>query len=270
MKNRITAGLTALIMLGSAMPAMPMPGSITAVAAEDYTEVTEGDLTFRKYSDHAEVAGCGSEAVNVEIPKEIGGLPVTAIGTEAFQTCELADISIPDSVQQVGEQAFWGCRYLKEITFPDTVSVIGSGALESCESLKTVRLPEGLEAIPSEMFMNCEQLTTVNIPETVTSIGHLAFMSSGVTEATIPENASVDGWAFQYCKELKTVKMGKGVTFGHDCFQGCTSLTSVELPEDLKGDLSKPYNERYQYYFPGEPEAKGFTPPKPKWGGKRG
>ena len=44
----------------------------------------------------------------------------------------------------------------------------------------------------------------------------------------------------------------------------------VELPEDLKGDLSKPYNERYQYYFPGEPEAKGFTPPKPKWGGKRG
>ena len=44
----------------------------------------------------------------------------------------------------------------------------------------------------------------------------------------------------------------------------------VPLPAEWTGDTSLPYDKRYHYYFPGEPEAKGFEPPKPKFGGKRG
>ena len=44
----------------------------------------------------------------------------------------------------------------------------------------------------------------------------------------------------------------------------------VPLPEKWVGDTTAPYDKRYHYYFPGEPEAKGFQPPKPKFGGKRG
>ena len=47
-------------------------------------------------------------------------------------------------------------------------------------------------------------------------------------------------------------------------------VEKVPIPEAWTGDKSLAYQERYHYYFPGEPEAKGFTPPKPKWGGKRG
>lgn len=44
----------------------------------------------------------------------------------------------------------------------------------------------------------------------------------------------------------------------------------VPIPAAWAGDTGMPYDKRYHYYFPGEPEAKGFTPPKPKFGGKRG
>jgi succinate dehydrogenase/fumarate reductase flavoprotein subunit len=44
----------------------------------------------------------------------------------------------------------------------------------------------------------------------------------------------------------------------------------IPLPASWAGDTTLPYEKRYGYYFPGEPEAKGFTPPKPKFGGKRG
>ena len=44
----------------------------------------------------------------------------------------------------------------------------------------------------------------------------------------------------------------------------------VPIPAAWAGDTAVPYDKRYHYYFPGEPEAKGFTPPKPKFGGKRG
>lgn len=48
------------------------------------------------------------------------------------------------------------------------------------------------------------------------------------------------------------------------------AVGTVPLPAEWVGDTGVPYDKRYHYYFPGEPEAKGFEPPKPKFGGKRG
>ena len=43
------------------------------------------------------------------------------------------------------------------------------------------------------------------------------------------------------------------------------------LPDEWTGDKTLPYDKRYKYYFPGEAEAKGFTPPVSKgWKGGRG
>jgi len=44
----------------------------------------------------------------------------------------------------------------------------------------------------------------------------------------------------------------------------------IPVPAEWTGDVSAAYTDRYHYYFPGEPEAKGFTAPKSTWGGKGG
>lgn len=48
------------------------------------------------------------------------------------------------------------------------------------------------------------------------------------------------------------------------------TLSKRPVPEEWTGDRSDAYTDRYHYYFPGEPEAKGFTAPNSGWGGKRG
>ena len=53
--------------------------------------------------------------------------------------------------------------------------------------------------------------------------------------------------------------------------KGEMEIQKVPVPAEWAGDTSVAYPQRYHYYFPGEPEAKGFTvEKKAPWGGKRG
>ena len=49
---------------------------------------------------------------------------------------------------------------------------------------------------------------------------------------------------------------------------GEMAVDKVPLPEEWTGDKTREYDKRYLFYFPGEPQAKGFTPPQPKFFGK--
>ena len=48
------------------------------------------------------------------------------------------------------------------------------------------------------------------------------------------------------------------------------SLEKQPVPAEWTGDVNAAYTDRYHFYFPGEPEAKGFEAPKNTWGGKKG
>ncbi len=238
MKARITAGLTALAMLSSAMPmaALPVMTGITASAA-DYTEETYGDLTIHKYASYIEIAGCDKTVESVEIPATIDGLPVISIGSYAFSdhgSCQFKSITLPESIISIGQGAFEGCNKLEEIVLPDTVQEIGALTFRYCNSLKSVKLPKYLKAIPNMTFAECTNLTSIEIPATVTWIGQSAFYRSGLTSITIPENVQLDTYVFWSCTQLETAKIGKGVTLSMWCFYECKALTSVELPEDLE------------------------------------
>lgn len=47
---------------------------------------------------------------------------------------------------------------------------------------------------------------------------------------------------------------------------GEMSVEKIPLPEEWTGDKTLPYEKRYSYYFPGEAEAKDFTPPSTGFG----
>ena len=52
---------------------------------------------------------------------------------------------------------------------------------------------------------------------------------------------------------------------------GGMEVQKAPVPQAWQGDRDIPYQERYHYYFPGEPEAKDFTlEKKAAWGGRRG
>ena len=52
----------------------------------------------------------------MEIPSRLDGVPVVEIGKEAFsKKPSLKSVAIPDSVEVVGEKAFYNCKNLEEL-----------------------------------------------------------------------------------------------------------------------------------------------------------
>lgn len=173
----------------------------------------------------------------VVIPELIEGMPVTAIGPQAFALCAgISSVTIPASVTSIGTQAFLNCTGLGAVDIPSSVTSIGNGAFFSCIALTSVTVPAGVTALNDSVFNSCRGLTSVTILGDVTSVGNSAFEScSGLTSFAIPATVtSIGTSAFSFCTGLTSMEIPTGVTilqFG--LFLGCTSLSNIILPADL-------------------------------------
>ena len=63
-----------------------------------------------------EIYACDSTVTEVDIPEEIEGIRITAIGSGAFKNCTaLVRVSIPDCVERIVSLAFENCTALKRL-----------------------------------------------------------------------------------------------------------------------------------------------------------
>ncbi|MBQ3505154.1 MAG: leucine-rich repeat domain-containing protein [Clostridia bacterium] len=172
----------------------------------------------------------------VVIPDAYKGKPVTAIGDNAFDALKSAgadlitSIVIPDSVTEIGYNAFAWCDSLTSVTIGNSVTTIGAEAFFGCSRLTSVTIGNSVTTIGGGAFSGCSNLTSVTIGNSVTTIGEYAFSGcDSLTSATIPDSVTtiVDG-AFNSCDSLTSVTIGNSVTtIGGNAFEDCDSLTSV-------------------------------------------
>ena len=76
----------------------------------------------------------------------------------------LREVSLPDTLEEIGDQAFCGCGNLKTINFPEGLKSIGDSAFWDCDSLEEITLPASLESIGSDAFGDCGELRRVYLP----------------------------------------------------------------------------------------------------------
>ena len=73
----------------------------------------------------------------VVIPEEVTyndkTMKVTSIGDHAFAFTWVTSVTIPNTVTNIGESAFWGCHYLSFIILPASVTSIGRYAFEDTD-----------------------------------------------------------------------------------------------------------------------------------------
>lgn len=126
------------------------------------------------------------EDETIEIPDNIGGVPVTEIKEAAFYNKDhetknnVKKIKLPSSLKVIGISAFACNEALTDINISKSVKSIGTNAFEDCKSLKKITLPEGLQTIGDQAFTWCTALTSINIPASVTKIGDKAFYNCGM------------------------------------------------------------------------------------------
>ena len=122
--------------------------SVQNVTAGDYTySMSSGKITITKYN--------GTEEI-VEIPAEIDGVPVTRIGTRAFQNCTtIKQLTIPDGVTAINTGAFRGCENLEELYYNCSLTSIGTNLFQDCTSLKTIYFGEKVSSYARNAVNNC-------------------------------------------------------------------------------------------------------------------
>jgi hypothetical protein len=182
--------------------------STGTLEAQDYIYIiTNGTITITEYT------GPGGDAT---IPAEINGLPVTTIGSRAFQYCtSLTTVTIPNNVTELNMHVFAFCSSLTNVTIPNSVTSIGSGAFVGCTNLTSVAIPNSVTDIGGDgwgvfsggAFEECTSLACVTIPTSVTNIGDLAFCGcASLTDITIPQNVTIIGQAaFARCASLMAI-----------------------------------------------------------------
>lgn len=147
---------------------------VTAFAADGFTYTeTDGEITVTGYS--------GGETA-LEIPGEIDGKPVTAIGSRAFKEKNITSVTVPASVKTIGTYAFLGCAKLASVEFAENsaLETIEMSAFQSCSSLKSIVIPEGTQSVGRTVFAGTA-LEKITIPASVTAF----YDTSIVTELSI-------------------------------------------------------------------------------------
>ena len=118
-----------------------------------------------------------NEIVNVTLPAS-----VTEIRDYAFYKCTaLETIAINGEITSIGKSAFNDCGKLTELhgdsisVLPDSLETIGDNAFYNCVSLSgTVDLGQGLIAIGANAFANCASLDGIRVPDTLEMVGAYA------------------------------------------------------------------------------------------------
>jgi hypothetical protein len=163
---------------------------------------------------------CDENALSVEIPLEVNGIPVTKIGEAAFEDCQkLTSITFPDDIElqirdadsfEIGDYAFNNCISLTEIEIPYGVHSIGRGAFRNCRSLTKAELPTIFLYVAPYAFCGCEALKTVTPIDTI---------GEGV---------------FEDCRSLENFPVAQGTTsIDEDAFRGCYSITDAVIPASV-------------------------------------
>ncbi|MFA6308234.1 MAG: leucine-rich repeat protein [Clostridia bacterium] len=177
----------------------------------------EGDYTYSVTDGKATILDYSGSGGNVVIPDTLGGYPVTVIGDSSFTQCHVCasvtQISIPDSVTNIGVEAFRDCYQLEQIIIPNNVTTIGEQAFFGCSSMTNVTIGTKVTDIGNFVFFGCTALNNVIIPNNVTVIG--------------------DG-IFSSCSSLSAVTIGSGLTtIPKNTFESCSQLTSITIPDTV-------------------------------------
>lgn len=156
---------------------------------------------------------------------------------------EVTNITIPDGVRRIDDDAFLGCTCLTSISIPGSVTTIGNSAFAYCSSLTSVSISNSVTSIGSRAFYGCSSLASIKVEDDNTiydsrnnSNAIIQTASNklilGCKNTIIPNSVTLIGpYAFKDCHDITSIIIPEGViaiSFG--AFSGCIGLTSITIP----------------------------------------
>ena len=267
-------GLQMCVGMTPALAGETVPEELTETpAAETETYICDNYAYTLLEDGTAEIVGYLEEQDVSVLPEELDGIPVTAIGPEAFSWNDgLVTVEIPDSVTSIGKDAFYYCSGLTNAVLPANIVNIDNNIFTGCEELASVsvspvnpywetidgvlysksdrrlvcyppekadtsfEVPEGIEIIEDYAFCFGSNLEGIRFPNSLTGIGAYAFYDCYSLENIEWSDSLRDiGEAAFWCTHLASVTLPESVTsIGDYAFTDCKSLTDITFPDSLE------------------------------------
>lgn len=194
----------------------------------------------------------------------------TSIGAYTFyKRSNLTDISFPNTITSIENNAFEECTGLTSITIPSGTTITNATSmLKKCTSLTSLTIEEGnndtvpsymcdnctnltnvilsdkIKSISSSAFASCANLTSIILPTSLTKMGSYAFQSTGLISLDIPDNTtSIGPKCFQRADYLRNVNISpntKMTSIGNSAFYYC-GLETITLPNKILSILTQSF-----------------------------
>lgn len=226
-----------------------------------YTIREDGSAMITSYSAKFWYDPDPNFTVELNIPSEINGHPVTAIGDGALResATKISGITLPSTIKEIGNRAIYG-RYLKYLKLNDGLEVLKDYAIDCGDELETLVIPDSVKYIGSEAISG-EALKNITMPKNLEYMGKRIFFGSaydkdannrvdgiqyhgqyliagiriGYAEIDNPdpsaptENKQIHEW-----EATGDIEIREGTTLmGVDAFE-MSAITSVKFPSTLK------------------------------------
>lgn len=196
-----------------------------------------GDDAFRRGND----ASIYPKFKSLELPES-----VEVIGEYAFYYCHnLTDVKIPNSIQQIGAYAFYGTPWIESIGSENGITYIANIAYKYDSSYKhegdtfsfregTIAISDGFgHSFPNELK---ENIKILQLPESLLEIGDKTFSGFKVLgEVKLPSSLKrIGSEAFKDCPKFWCTLPESLISIGNNAFFSCSTLSQVILPKNLR------------------------------------
>ncbi|MBR4976116.1 MAG: leucine-rich repeat protein [Thermoguttaceae bacterium] len=191
------------------------------------------------------------DASTLEIPAEISGRPVKALGDffSADSGKTLTSVRLPAGLERIGDCAFADCKRLSSLVFPSSLAEVGGEAFEGCSALTQLVIPANVREIDFGAVARCAALAKIDVApenprfrsvdgvlfdaETKTL---LAFPPGGSERYVVPDGVErIEAKAFYGAERLVEIRLPASLRdVGVEAFGACASLTQIVLPEGVK------------------------------------
>lgn len=178
---------------------------------------------------------------------------VSSVGSRTcYNFTVLTDVSLADTVTDIGEFSFSGCSALVSVDLSNVTS-IRANALRDDRALSDIRLSRDLKVIDYQAFRDSgADNSSISIPASVTEIGFGAFEGAKFTNVlNLPNVKKVGAFAFNKSKfaavvltnvELAIVS-GKEEDHGNECDDSVFSGNKAVFYTSVPRVMDKLYNE---------------------------
>ena len=100
--------------------------------------VSQAQFTYTTNNGAITITGYIGSVGAVVIPSTIIGLPVTSIGDWAFYATSVTNVTISDSVTNIGDGVFFNCESLTNVTIGSSILSIGNWTFGFCSNLTSI------------------------------------------------------------------------------------------------------------------------------------